>query len=88
MSRHSAYKAAIGPQDGDTLELRNQWARVMITVHAKNEDGECYGPVHYVCTGDLYHDFRPTKIMTFPTMRRALDYAMESLAVYQEGRAS
>jgi hypothetical protein len=79
MSGPSAYRAAIGPKDGDSLELRNQWARVTITYSRDM-------PPRYVVTGDLY-DLRARE-KDFPTMRRALDYAMESLAVYQEGRAS
>jgi hypothetical protein len=76
-------EAAIGPRDGDTLELRNQWARVAITVQI--DDSQRTAPAEYVVTGDLY-DLREVA-QTFRTMGAAITYAMKSLAIYQEGRA-
>jgi hypothetical protein len=78
MSKRNPSRLAIGPRDGDSLELRNQWARVTITLSLDM-------PRRYIVTGD--RTTYGTIEMEFPTLRRALDYAMESLAIYQEGRA-
>lgn len=78
-------QAAIGPKDGDYIELANQWARVVITVWADDSDRPA-SPTLYVVTGDTL-DFRLSRV-EFCTMGAAITYAMRSLAVYQEGRAS
>lgn len=71
----------MGSNDGDYIKLENQWARVTIT---REHNGN--GMPEFVLTGDLQH-FRDHRRM-FTTMRGAMAYAMESLAMYQRGRAS
>jgi hypothetical protein len=77
MSTLTLGQKAIGQQDGDTLTLSNQWARVYITLWAD--------PLQYVVTGDLL-DTRLQRLEC-RTMGAAISYAMQSLAAYQEGRA-
>lgn len=84
MSRITTAQRAIGYADGDTLVISNQWARVTITVHVDDSRLWPQG-TSYVCSGDLA-DTRANK-MQFCTMHAAVTYAMESLALYQEGRA-
>lgn len=83
MSALSLGQRAIGPKDGDTLELKNQWARVVITVYADDSDRPTQRPL-YIVSGDLL-DARLTRLEC-PTMGAAMSYAVQSLAVYQEGR--
>lgn len=73
---------SIGPQDGDYLDLTNQWARVSITRMVLDEGKR---PV-YVVRGDLADPLAATKRCT--TIESAVAYAFESLALYQSGRAS
>jgi hypothetical protein len=72
---------AIGPRDGDYLKLENQWARVAITLDRAAGQPDCY-----IVTGDIL-EFRNTR-KEFRTVCEAIHYAMRSLALFQEGRAS
>lgn len=85
MSNLTLGQRAIGPRDGDTLTLSNQWAKVTITFQA-DESGPGYSaPAQYVVHGDLLEHRAQTK--TFRTAGAAISYAMQSLAAYQDGRA-
>lgn len=87
MSAVPVVQAAIGPYDGDEIEIRNQWARVSITRNIDDEQAQgAMGHMLYVVAGDLYEPRETTK--KFTTLRAALEYAWKSLAVYQEGRVS
>lgn len=68
-------KGAIGNQDGDYLELTNQWARVFITLETN--------PRTWMVSGDIL-DLR-NRAQTFPTLAKAMDYAVESLKAYRDG---
>lgn len=83
MSTLTLGQRAIGQHDGDTLELANQWARVTITT-LEHQVGDGVGR-SYMVEGDLLEPRETRK--EFPTMGAAINYAMQSLAVYQEGRA-
>lgn len=71
---------AIGQENGDTLQLANQWARVTIARDVC-EQGEVF-----ICTGDLADHRAPQ--MAFPRMHLAVNYALRSLALFQKGRCS
>jgi hypothetical protein len=79
-----SYVKAIGPVQGDFLELTNKWARIVIT----REDESASHPALplYAVTGDIADS--GTRVVMFTTMSGAVGYAMESLALFQEGRAS
>lgn len=74
---------ACGTRNGDYLLLENQWARVTVT----RDTGDVGGferPWHV--RGDLKES--RTSVMPFKTWRQAMAYALESLKLYQQGRAS
>lgn len=83
MSTLTLGQRAIGQHDGDTLELANQWARVTITT-LEHQVGDGVGR-SYMVEGDLLEPRETRK--EFRTVGAAINYAMQSLAVYQEGRA-
>ncbi len=72
-----AIASAAGPRDGDSIELRNQWAKVTINHDATSRA--------WIVTGDLA-DLRARQ-MAFGEAHAALSYALRSLAEYQYGRA-
>lgn len=84
MSTLTLGQRAIGPRDGDTLTLSNQWARVTITFQAGESGPGYFDPTQYVVTGDLLEHREQTK--AFRTAGAAISYAMQSLAAYQDGR--
>lgn len=75
---------AMGKQDGDYIELHNQWARVTVSRDRvwNPKTGGSAGWV-YTVSGDIA-DFR-ARIKEFKTSAKALAYAFESLALYQKG---
>lgn len=75
-----AIAAAMGPRPLDTLELRNQFARVRIT-----RDSAAGQPDAFIVDGDLA-DLR-AHAKEFTSLTDAVAYAWRSLAVYQTGRA-
>lgn len=74
-----AIASAIGPRDGDFLELSNLWARVVIS-----RDCAAGQPDSFTVRGDLADD--RLRIKEFDTLTDAMSYAMRSLAQYQAGR--
>lgn len=78
----SQFLAAIGKEDGDYVELHNQWACVTIS---RDRCAEHQYPLKWVYTvsGDVADLRESTK--TFRTQAQALAYAVESLALYQKG---
>lgn len=65
---------AMGHQEGDYIELHNQWAKVFVT----REGGR------FRVTGDLPILLR-TDSRAFNTLTAAMIYAFKSLAEYQKG---
>lgn len=76
-----ALATAIGPRNGDFLELSNTWARVLITTNVAAGQ-----PTVYVVTGDLADV--PLRDKEFPTLESAVAYAWRSLGVFQKGRVT
>lgn len=68
-----AIRDAIGPAEGDYLELANQWAKVALT-HAEGS---------WTVTGDIA-DLR-RKDRTFSSLSEAMAYALYSLGEFQKG---
>jgi hypothetical protein len=67
---------ATGNRSGDYLTLENTWARVHITRDTDSPTGPAW-----VLTGDVRVGPR-----TFSRMSDALTHALDSLALYEEGR--
>lgn len=68
---------AMGRRPMDELVLSNAWAKVVIVRQEQ-------APMYIIC-GDLADTRLSSK--QFKTLREALAYAWESLALYQQGRA-
>lgn len=73
-------KAAIGNKPGDYLTLANQWANVTITRLEPDDDKR------WEVTGDLMN--LRSRAERFGTIGAAMIYAVASLALYEQGRAS
>lgn len=73
--------SAIGKRPGDYLQLDNQWARVTIT-RADTDDADH----NWIVSGHV-KDMRAHSV-GFDTAHDALAYALESLALYEQGRLS
>lgn len=68
-------KGAIGNQEGDYLTLASQWAKVIVTLEGNG--------AAWMVSGDIL-DLRGAA-PTFPTLAKAMDYAVESLKAYRDG---
>lgn len=76
----SGTASATGTQPGDYLQLENQWARITIT-RADADDADH----NWIVSGDI-KDTR-ARSAGFTGASEALAYALESLALFQHGRA-
>lgn len=82
MSTKSKADKAIGAFDGDCLTLSNQWARVIIA-KTRWDDTDKGAVWQWEVTGDIAEFRAPMK--AFNTAEQALAYALESLALYEQG---
>jgi hypothetical protein len=74
MANQTKIAAAMGPRDGDFIELRNAWAHVAITRTAVND------------VGDYVYNLSGDSDEQFDTLKAAMDCAIEELGKYQRGR--